>query len=123
MRNGTLFINGQPRTEPYIFEAPNYVLKPQIVPPGHVFVMGDNRNNSYDSHIWGSLPAENIIGRASFIYWPPNKVAGLPDYAAALSPPPAPPLVDKVGVSLGDKQWNTPLGTLRVGVSGSVLGR
>lgn len=120
MRNGTLYVNNQPRTEPYVFEAPNYILKPQVVPPGHVFVMGDNRNNSYDSHIWGSLPVDNIIGRASFVYWPPNKVAGLPDYAAALAPPPAPPLVDRV--SLG-REWSTPLGTLRVGVSGALFGR
>ncbi|EIE20305.1 LexA/Signal peptidase, partial [Coccomyxa subellipsoidea C-169] len=73
VKNGQLFVNGQPRCEKYIYEKPRYTLKPQTVPADHVFVMGDNRNNSFDSHIWGPLPQKNIIARAVFTYWPLNR--------------------------------------------------
>ncbi len=42
---------------------------PYVVPAGHYFCMGDNRNNSYDSRFWGPLPAHLVKGRALFIYW------------------------------------------------------
>lgn len=64
-------MNGVRQEEPYIAEDPEYSLPPTSVPPGMVLVLGDNRNRSYDSHIWGLLPEKNIIGRAVLKYWPP----------------------------------------------------
>jgi signal peptidase I len=72
VRDNYVFINGKPLDEPYILEKPSYPpFSPQVVPEGHYFVLGDNRNNSYDSHAWPDpwLPKENIIGMAWFTYW------------------------------------------------------
>jgi signal peptidase I len=70
VEGGRVYLNGQSLQEPYIFEAPHYTLRPVTVPSDRVFVMGDNRNNSNDSHVWGFLPQSNIIGRAIFRFYP-----------------------------------------------------
>jgi signal peptidase I len=67
---GSVLINGQPLTEPYIAEPPAYEMQSVRVPADQYFVMGDNRNNSNDSHVWGFLPRQHIIGRAVFCFFP-----------------------------------------------------
>lgn len=69
VNNGQVLIDGQVLDEPYIHEAPRYTGS-WVVPEGMVFVLGDNRNNSSDSHSWGPLSMNNVIGRAVFVYWP-----------------------------------------------------
>ena len=74
VNKGTVYINGEPLNEPYIMEKPAVDFKPYTVPGDMVFVMGDNRNHSNDSRYWGPLPAQNIIGKAEFRYFPINDI-------------------------------------------------
>lgn len=69
--NGEVYVNDQRIDEPYVASAPRYQSE-WSVPDDNVFVLGDNRNNSSDSHNWGPVPLENVIGRALFVYWPPE---------------------------------------------------
>ena len=70
IHGGIVSVNGVALTEPYIAQQPNYDGE-WTVPDGQLFVLGDNRNDSKDSHQWNYLPMENIIGKAVLIYWPP----------------------------------------------------
>lgn len=86
IRAGQVFINGDALREPYILEAPRYPdpdwdalgLPGGLIPEDALFVMGDNRNNSQDSHVWGSLPLQNVIGQTVFRFWPPSRVGPIP---------------------------------------------
>jgi signal peptidase I len=70
--NKQVKISGQVLDEPYIAAAPLYESS-WTVTEDSLFVLGDNRNNSSDSHNWGLVPQSNVVGKAVFIYWPPTE--------------------------------------------------
>lgn len=76
--NGQVLINGQPLIENYINEKPDYHYGPVVVPPDSYFVMGDNRNHSFDSHMWTNwLVRDHIKGKAFVTYWPPGRLGSM----------------------------------------------
>jgi signal peptidase I len=73
IHDGQVYINGQLLDEPFTSEQTRPGRYARIVvPPLHVFVLGDNRNHSNDSRSFGPVPIENIVGRAWISYWPPE---------------------------------------------------
>ena len=81
---GQVYVNGQVLNEDYIAASPVYE-NVWDVPEDALFVLGDNRNNSSDSHNWGPVPLDFVIGKATFVYWPPTEwgVVGRPLIASA----------------------------------------
>ncbi|RMF40621.1 MAG: signal peptidase I [Anaerolineae bacterium] len=69
VHNGVVYVNDYPLEEPYIAAPPAYETEMQV-PEGTLFVLGDNRNNSSDSHSWGTVPLDYVVGKAVFVYWP-----------------------------------------------------
>ncbi len=70
VKEGRVWVNGAPLAEPYGATLAEYTWGPAVVPPGCVFVLGDNRNASNDSHVWGFLDERLILGRAWVRFWP-----------------------------------------------------
>jgi len=82
--SGVVQVNGQAITEPYIAELPGYT-GTWKVPEGELFVLGDNRNHSSDSHDWGFVQQEWVVGKAIVVYWPLDRIRVLvnPDWVNA----------------------------------------
>ena len=83
VRDGQLWRNGEPVQEPWRREPIDYSFGPVTVPAGSLLVLGDNRNASLDSHLWGPLPEQAVIGTAVLRYWPLNRIGPIrfPDLA------------------------------------------
>ncbi|MEW6716560.1 MAG: signal peptidase I [Chloroflexota bacterium] len=84
--HGTVQVNSMVLSEDYIAAPPHYE-GVWTVPADTLFVLGDNRNNSSDSHSWGPLPMDYIVGRAVFIYWPLQSWGMIDHSAIAVAAP------------------------------------
>jgi len=77
-RDNVLFVDGQVLIEPYL--DPGEVMRdfgPILIPEGEYFMMGDNRDNSGDSRVFGTVNGDRFTGRAFFLFWPLNRVGSL----------------------------------------------
>jgi signal peptidase I len=74
---GRVLIDGKPIPEPYLPAPPSYTLAPLQLGRNEFFMLGDSRDGSHDSHVWGPLPADYLVGPASIRCWPLTRIGGL----------------------------------------------
>lgn len=75
--NGKVYVDGKALNEPYIEAPPDYEYGPVTVPDNSYFMLGDNRRASKDSHVWGFVPREKVLGRVLVRYWPLDRFGKL----------------------------------------------
>ncbi len=81
VKKGAVYVNDLPLEETHIKNSPNYTVEKQKISESSYFVLGDNRNNSNDSHNGWVVPRQNIVGKAWLFIWPPDKWGLVPDYS------------------------------------------
>ncbi|CAG0941708.1 signal peptidase I [Anaerolineae bacterium] len=81
--DGRVSINGKPLDEPYPLNPGAYSMGATTIGPDEYFVLGDNRNNSSDSHSWGTVTKVKLVGKVWATYWPPQMIGFVPDYSYA----------------------------------------
>ncbi|MAH39774.1 MAG: signal peptidase I [Dehalococcoidales bacterium] len=81
VKDETVYVNDLPLDEPYIKEPPRYTLSQTNIPDDNYFVLGDNRNNSNDSHKGWLVPRDNIVGKVWLSIWPPDEWGLAPNYS------------------------------------------
>ncbi len=76
VRSGKILVNDRELAEPYLAKLGTYSLKRRVLGRDEYFMLGDNRDASADSHVWGPLPAELLRGRVQVRIWPPPRLGG-----------------------------------------------
>jgi signal peptidase I len=75
-KRGFIYVNGkkidEPYVEPELRDFQDYAARK--IPPGHYFMLGDNRQASCDSRVWGPLPKRNIVGKVFAVWWPVSRI-------------------------------------------------
>ncbi|MHC5541322.1 signal peptidase I [Singulisphaera rosea] len=75
--SGRVWIDGKVIEEPYLKAPITYTMPPIHLQTGEYFMMGDSRNASNDSHVWGPVPDNQFVGRAEYRCWPSNRIGSL----------------------------------------------